>query len=42
MKDKPQETTDTHDVVERLKKIREELVAILGELDATPPCGQPL
>ena len=23
-------------------QIREELVAILGELDATPPCGQPL
>ena len=42
MKENPQKTTDTHDVVERLKKIREELVAILGELDATPPCGQPL
>ena len=42
MKDNPHKTTDTHDIVERLKKIREELVAILGELDATPPCGQPL
>ena len=42
MKDNPQKTTDTHEIVERLKKIREELVAILGELDATPPCGQPL
>ena len=42
MKDNPQKTTDTHDVVERLKKIREELVAILEELDSTPPCGQPL
>ena len=42
LKDNPQKTTDTHEVVERLKKIREELVAILGELDATPPCGQPL
>ena len=42
MKDNPQTTTDTHDVVERLKAIREELVAILNELDATPPCGQPL
>lgn len=42
MKDKPQETTDTHDVVERLKKVREELLSILEELDSTPPCGQPL
>ena len=42
MKDNPQKTTDTHDIVERLKKIREELVAILEELDSTPPCGQPL
>jgi len=42
IKEDPQAATDTHDVVERLKKIREELVAILGELDATPPCGQPL
>jgi len=29
-------------VVERLKAIREELKAILSELDSTPPCGQPL
>ena len=42
MKDNPQKTSDTHDIVERLKKVREELVAILEELDATPPCGQPL
>ena len=42
LKDNPQKTADTHDIVERLKRIREELVAILGELDATPPCGQPL
>ena len=42
MKDHPQKTSDTHDIVERLKKVREELVAILEELDATPPCGQPL
>lgn len=42
MKDNPQKTTDTHDIVERLKKIREGLVAILEELDSTPPCGQPL
>lgn len=39
MKENPQRTTDTHEIVEHLKKIREELVAILGELDATPPCG---
>ena len=42
LKDNPQVTSDTHDVVERLIKIREELKAILAELDATPPCGQPL
>lgn len=42
MKDNPKKTSDTHDIVERLKKVREELVAILEELDATPPCGQPL
>ena len=42
MKENPQKTTDTHDVVERLKIIRDELKAILSELDATPPCGQPL
>lgn len=42
MKENPQTTTGTHDVVERLKAIREGLVAILNELDATPPCGQPL
>lgn len=42
MKEKPKETTDTQEVVERLKMIRQELEAILKELDATPPCGQPL
>ncbi len=42
MKDNPQKTTDTHEVVERLKAVREELLAILDELNATPPCGQPL
>lgn len=42
MKDNPQTTTDTHEIVERLKAVREELVAILDELNSTPPCGQPL
>ena len=42
MKENPKTTLDTHDLVERLKGIRAELVAILKELDATPPCGQPL
>lgn len=42
IKENPQTTTDSHDVVERLKAVREELMAILEELDATPPCGQPL
>ena len=42
MKESPKTTVDTHEVVERLKAIREELVTILKELDATPPCGQPL
>ena len=42
MKENPQKTADTHDVVQRLKNIRDELKAILSELDATPPCGQPL
>ena len=42
MKDNPQTSLDTHEIVERLKGIREELVAILDELNATPPCGQPL
>lgn len=35
-------TADTHDIVERLKYVRQELTSILSELDATPPCGQPL
>ena len=42
MNENPKITVDTHEVVERLKAIREELKAILGELDSTPPCGQPL
>ena len=42
MKENPQNTTDTHEIVERLKAVREELLAILDELNATPPCGQPL
>ena len=42
MKENPQTTTDTHEVVKRLKAVREELLAILDELNATPPCGQPL
>ncbi len=33
---------DTQDIVERLKNVREELKSILQELDAIPPCGQPL
>ena len=42
MKESPQTTADSNDVVSRLKAVREELLAILAELDATPPCGQPL
>ena len=42
LKDNPQTTSDAHEVVECLKHVREELKAILAELDATPPCGQPL
>ena len=42
MKDNPQTTLDSNDVVSRLKAVREELLAILAELDAIPPCGQPL
>lgn len=42
MKENPQKTSDTHEIVERLNKVRDELVSILKELDATPPCGQPL
>lgn len=34
-------TVDTHEVVERLKAVRSELLAILDELNETPPCGQP-
>ena len=42
MKDNPQTTLDSNDVVSRLKAVREELLAILAELDSIPPCGQPL
>jgi len=42
LKDNPQTTSDTHEIVRRLEAIRDELKAILKELDATPPCGQPL
>ena len=42
IKENPQKTVDTHEVVEKLKAVRAELVAILDELNATPPCGQPL
>ena len=35
-------SVDTHEVVEHLKNVRRELVALLDELNATPPCGQPL
>lgn len=41
IKDKPQQTVDLHEIVSRLKTVRQELVDILSELDATPPCGQP-
>lgn len=41
MKEKPQQTADTHDIVSRLEYVRKELIAILDELKATPPCGLP-
>jgi len=42
MSESQQTTVDTHQVVQRLKAVREELAAILEALDATPPCGKPL
>lgn len=41
MKENPKQTSDTHDIVSRLEYVRKELLAILDELNATPPCGQP-
>lgn len=41
IKKKPQATLDLKELVERLQAVRAELVNILDELDATPPCGQP-
>lgn len=41
LKEKPTQTADMHDLVSRLQNVRKELLAILEELDATPPCGQP-
>ena len=41
MKENPKQTVDLHEIVTRLKNVRQELVNILAELDATPPCGQP-
>lgn len=41
IKENPRQTVDLHEIVSRLKAVRQELVDILGELDATPPCGQP-
>ncbi len=34
--------TDTFEVVERLKNVRDQLKSIMEELNATPPCGQRL
>lgn len=42
MQENPQTTQDTHDIVARLQAVKAELLAICEELDATPPCGQPL
>ena len=43
LKENPKDTAlDTHEIVERLKGVRQELRALLDELNATPPCGQPL
>ena len=41
MKENPKHTADMHEVVSRLKSVRQALVDILAELDVTPPCGQP-
>ena len=42
IKEKSSGTMDTHEIVSRLKSVREELMSIYRELDSTPPCGQPL
>lgn len=34
--------TDNLEVVERLKNVRDQLMSIMEELDATPPCGRRL
>ncbi|MCQ2066357.1 MAG: MerR family transcriptional regulator [Bacteroidaceae bacterium] len=41
MKENPKQTADTHEIVSRLKAVRQTLVDILAEMDVTPPCGQP-
>lgn len=41
IKENPKKTLDVQMLADSLKKIRAELMAILDELDATPPCGQP-
>ncbi|MCQ2073797.1 MAG: MerR family transcriptional regulator [Bacteroidaceae bacterium] len=42
MRENPKQAADTHDIVTRLENVRKELLAVLVELDTTPPCGQPL
>ncbi|MBR4842447.1 MAG: MerR family transcriptional regulator [Bacteroidaceae bacterium] len=42
MKKNPAGTKDVHEIVSRLKSIREKLMSIYKELDSIPPCGQPL
>lgn len=42
MRENPKQTVDMHDIVSRLEFVRKELLAVLDELDTTPPCGQPL
>jgi Predicted transcriptional regulators len=42
IKENPKVTMDVHEIVNHLKKVREELWAIYKELDSIPPCGQPL
>jgi DNA-binding transcriptional MerR regulator len=41
IKENPQKAVDSHEVIAKLQMIRDELIAISKELDATPPCGQP-
>lgn len=42
IKENPGITNDVHEIVTRLKSVREELMSIYRELDSIPPCGQPL